>query len=133
MTSHCSFGHLKHKLWPKERPGVKLAIWLLTIKKSKIDPIYLGEKSVQHTVEKILTRVRTLLQTTFQSEVCLQSYRAPKPRESQFGRFRDSHKKAIWMWALRLATKYTIKGKVVASPKFGLWWVLCVSVARGSS
>jgi len=24
MGSHCSFGHLKHKLWPKEGPGVKL-------------------------------------------------------------------------------------------------------------
>jgi hypothetical protein len=26
MGSHCSFGHLKHKLWPKEGPEVKLAI-----------------------------------------------------------------------------------------------------------
>jgi hypothetical protein len=32
MGSHDSFGHLKHKLWPKEGPGVKLAIWLPTIK-----------------------------------------------------------------------------------------------------
>jgi hypothetical protein len=32
MSSHCSFGHLKHKLWPKERPEVKLAIWLPTTK-----------------------------------------------------------------------------------------------------
>jgi hypothetical protein len=28
MGSYCPFGHLKHKLWPKERSGVKLAIWL---------------------------------------------------------------------------------------------------------
>jgi len=27
MGSHHPFGHLKHKLWPKERPGIKLAIW----------------------------------------------------------------------------------------------------------
>jgi hypothetical protein len=27
VGSHCSFGHLKHKLWPKEGPeGVKLAV-----------------------------------------------------------------------------------------------------------
>jgi hypothetical protein len=26
MGSHDPFGHLKHKLWPKERLGVKLAI-----------------------------------------------------------------------------------------------------------
>jgi hypothetical protein len=31
MGSHDPFGHLKHKLWPKERLGVKLAIWLLTM------------------------------------------------------------------------------------------------------
>jgi len=32
MGSHCSFGHLKHKLWPKEGPGVKLIVWLPTRK-----------------------------------------------------------------------------------------------------
>jgi hypothetical protein len=36
MGSHCSFGHLKHKLWPKEGPGVELPgvreFWLLTTK-----------------------------------------------------------------------------------------------------
>jgi hypothetical protein len=28
MTSHWRFGHLQPKLWAKEGPGVKLAIWL---------------------------------------------------------------------------------------------------------
>jgi len=32
MSSHCSFGHLKHKLWPKEGPGVELPVWLPTRK-----------------------------------------------------------------------------------------------------
>jgi len=32
MGLHDPFGHLKHKLWPKERSGVKLAIWFPTIK-----------------------------------------------------------------------------------------------------
>jgi hypothetical protein len=32
MGSHDPFGHLKHKLWPKERLEIKLAIWLLTTK-----------------------------------------------------------------------------------------------------
>jgi hypothetical protein len=30
MGSHDPFGHLQHKLRPKERPGVKLAVWLPT-------------------------------------------------------------------------------------------------------
>jgi len=32
MASHWSFGHLQPNLWAKEEPGVKLAIWLPTIK-----------------------------------------------------------------------------------------------------
>jgi len=32
MASHVPFGHLQPKLWAKEGPGVKLAIWLPTIK-----------------------------------------------------------------------------------------------------
>jgi hypothetical protein len=36
MGSHCPFGHLKHKLWPKEGPGVELPgvcqFWLPTTK-----------------------------------------------------------------------------------------------------
>jgi len=26
MGSHCSFGYLKHKLWPKEGLGVELSV-----------------------------------------------------------------------------------------------------------
>jgi len=32
MGLHRPFGHLKHKLWPKEKLGVKLAIWFSTTK-----------------------------------------------------------------------------------------------------
>jgi hypothetical protein len=39
-----------------------------------------------------------------------------------------SGQNAIWMLVPWLTTEYTIRGKVVASPKFGLWWVLWVRV-----
>jgi len=39
-----------------------------------------------------------------------------------------SEQNVIWMWASWVATKYTIKGKVVASPMSRLWWVLWVRV-----
>jgi hypothetical protein len=32
VGSHDPFGYLKHKLWPKKRSEIKLAIWLSTIK-----------------------------------------------------------------------------------------------------
>jgi hypothetical protein len=40
MGSHDPFGQLKHKLWPKEGLGVKLTIWLPTIK-SRESPRFL--------------------------------------------------------------------------------------------
>jgi hypothetical protein len=32
MGLHCSFGHLKHKLWAKDGSGVNLSVWLPTTK-----------------------------------------------------------------------------------------------------
>jgi len=91
MGLHCSFGHLKLKLWPKERLRVKLLVWLPTTKKLGIDPIYLSTNNMQHTVGKLLMRATTFLQTSSQFEVCLQSYDTPKSRKSQRWQFRDSH------------------------------------------
>jgi hypothetical protein len=36
MNSHDPFGNLKHKLWPKKRSGVKLVVWLPTIKSQEL-------------------------------------------------------------------------------------------------
>jgi hypothetical protein len=138
MGLHHPFGHLKHKLWPKKGPRVKLTIWLPTTKSQKIDPIFLRTSGVRHTVKIFSTRVTTLLQTSSPSEVCTWSYGLPKLQESQPWQFRDSHlgvprQKAIWMWAPWAATEYIIRGKVVASPKSRPRWVLWIRVARGSS
>jgi hypothetical protein len=71
MGSCCSFGHLKHKLWPKEEAMSRTASLTPDQKKSGIDPIYLAAADdVPHTVEKLSTRATTLLSTTLRSEVC---------------------------------------------------------------
>jgi len=36
MGLHHPFWHLKHNLWPKERSGIKLAVWLLTTKSREL-------------------------------------------------------------------------------------------------
>jgi hypothetical protein len=61
--------------------------------------IFLCVGGMQHTIGKLLTRATTLLQTSFQSEVCTQSYEPPKSWE-----FWDSHlgipeQNNIWMLA----------------------------------
>jgi len=87
---------------------------------------------------KALDEGYNFVEIASRSELCSQSYGAPKLWESQLWEFRDSHlgvpgQKVIWMWAPWRGAKYTIRGKVVASPKSGPWLVLCVRVARGKS
>jgi hypothetical protein len=74
----------------KRRPGSQTANLTPDQKKSGIDPIYLAVDNVRHTVGKFSTRATTFFQTAPRSEVCLQSYGAPKSRESRLARFRDS-------------------------------------------
>jgi hypothetical protein len=55
----------------------------------------------------------------------------PKLLESKLWEFRDSHlgipgQNDIWMWPPWRGAEYTIRGKVVASPKSGPWWILWV-------
>jgi hypothetical protein len=40
MGSHDPFGHLKHKLWLKERLGIKLTVWLPTTKSRELTRFY---------------------------------------------------------------------------------------------
>jgi hypothetical protein len=61
MGSHCSFGHLKHKLWPKEGSGIKLAVWLPT-KKSRESTRF---TCLQTTCDILLESSRQGLQLCF--------------------------------------------------------------------
>jgi hypothetical protein len=63
----------------------------------------------------------------------LQSLGSPVVRDFGTPTRESRERKAIWMWAPWRGPEYTIRGKVVASPKSGPWWILCVCVARGSS
>jgi hypothetical protein len=133
MASHWSFGHLQPKLWAKEGPGVKLAIWFPTTKKSGIDLFPTFADEVWWGVGKLSSRATTLVETSLQSEVGARSCECPKSWESNLGQFRDSNlgvsgKRAIRMWLTRSNADNTIWGKVVASPESGRWWVLCVKV-----
>ncbi len=86
MGLHDSFGHLKHKLWPKERSGVKLAVWLPTTKSWESTWFTCVQVACDILLESS-TKATTLFQTSSQSKVCLQSY-GPQNRESRnFGNF----------------------------------------------
>jgi hypothetical protein len=101
--------------------------------------ISLHAGGVWHIIKKLLTKATTFLYTSYQlkvssqSEACTQSYGPLKLRESQLWEFRDSHlgvpkQNEIWVLISWPGIEYTIRGKVVASPKFKPWWVLWVHV-----
>jgi hypothetical protein len=134
MSSHCPFEHLKHKLWPKERPRVKLTIWLLTTK--------IQERTqfpyVQETCDIPLKSSQQELQLCFKPHCNWRSACEVmrKLQESQVWEFLDlgvPRQKAICMWPPWRVVEYNIRGKVLASPKSRSWCVLWVRIAHGLS
>ncbi len=91
-----------------------------------IDPNSSCADSVWHIVGKLLTRAITLLcNWRFARKVMgPQSRGSPSCGISGL----PLGKKTIWMCPPWRGAKYTIRGKVVASPKSELWWLLWVRV-----
>jgi hypothetical protein len=52
MTSHWAFRHLQPKLWAKEGPGVKLAIWLPTTKSRESTSSWLSIRVCDMALER---------------------------------------------------------------------------------
>ncbi len=100
-----------------------------------ITPISSWAGDIQHTFEKLSTRATTLLQTSSWLEVYIQVMAPQSCRSPNFGNFGKlpfgslvPRQNDIWVLILWSSTEYTIRGKVVASPKSEPWWVLWVHV-----
>jgi hypothetical protein len=117
----------------KWRAKSQIGSLILDHQKSGIALISLRSGGVLDTIENILTRAITLLQTSSRLEVFKRSYGPPKLRESQFRKFWDSNLRVlgqndICMLAPWPSINNTIRGKVVAFPKSRPCWVLWVRV-----
>jgi hypothetical protein len=133
MGLHDPFGHLKHKLRPKEGSGVKLAIWLPTTK-SQESPWF---PCVQVACDIPLERSQRGLQLCIGSYLNQRfSHKVMGPqscKSSNFGNFgtpiwKVSGQNDIWVLIPWPSIKYTIRGKVLASPKSRSWWILWIQV-----
>jgi hypothetical protein len=73
MASHWSFGHLQLKLWAKEGPRVKLAVWLLTTKSqestSSRHPIWECDMALERSWRELQLWFRAHCDWTLQSRV----------------------------------------------------------------
>jgi hypothetical protein len=128
MGLHDPFEHLNHKLWPKEGPGIKLAIWLMTTTSQEV-PWFL---IAPHTLRKLLTKVINLSSI----EGLHTKLWALKVRESQFREFQDFNlgvmgQNDIWVLAPWSSIENTIRGKVVVSLESEPWWNLWSMFSRG--
>jgi hypothetical protein len=105
MASHWPFGHLQPKLWAKEGPGVKLAVWLPTTKSRESTSSRPQNLECDTSLERYWRGLhvwfRPRRDQTSQSRVMsAQNLRTPPGTIS--GQFRDSNlgvrgKRAIWM------------------------------------
>jgi len=125
MGSHNSFGHLKHKLWPKEGAEVKLLIWLSIIK-SQESPWFPCFQVLCHI---LLKSFRWGLQIFFKPHLNRRcAHKVMDPQSCGVPFVGVPGQNDIWVLVPCPNTEYTIRGKVVASPKSGPWWVLWVHV-----
>ncbi len=133
MGSHISFEYLKHKLWPKQRPEVKLPIWLPTIKSQEWPwftyvqvACHISLKSSQQGLQLCFKHhLNRRLKRNFMS---FQSCKSPN-----FGNFRTPYLRVpgpndIWLQAPWLGIENTIRGDVLVSLNYRPWWVLWVHV-----
>jgi hypothetical protein len=75
----------QHKLWSKERPRVKLIIWLLTTKSRESTRPRCVQVQCDTLLESSWGELQVLLETSSQSEVWAKSYELPKSRKSKPG------------------------------------------------
>ncbi len=95
IASHWSFGHLQPKLWAKEGPGVKLAIWLRTTKSrestSSRHPIWECNMALKRSQRGLQLWLRPRHDRTLQSGV-MSSQSSGTPIETILGLHFESPK-----------------------------------------
>jgi hypothetical protein len=128
MALHWSFGHMQPKLWAKERPGVKLAIWLLTTKSrestSSRHPNLECDMALESSQRELQLWFRPRLDQTLQSrDMSSQSFGTPT---------RDSFGTPTWESREKESFGCSLRGVTQRIQYGGRWW-LPPSLGRGES
>jgi hypothetical protein len=134
MALHWSFGHLQPKLWAKEGPGVKLAIWLPTTKSWESTCSRRALRECDTALEISLQGLQDWFRLRCDPRLGrgVMAVQSPgSPTGTHSGQFRDSiswvpGKCDIWMPLPWSNAEYTIRSKVVAY--FRVRAVVCLVV-----
>jgi hypothetical protein len=137
MASHWSFGHLQPKLWAKERPGVKLAIWLSTTKSRESTRSQLALGECDTALKSSLLGLQVWFRPRPDRRLGREVTMPQSPGSPKSGQFRDftlgvPGQTTTWVWVRRSNAENTIGRMVVTPPEPGPWCVSCESeLARG--
>jgi len=118
IASHEPFGHLQHKLWSKEGPGVKLTFWLLATKIREST----WSRCVQVKCDTPLESSWGELQLCFRPHSNRRLGREVMNVQSFESQFRDSTlgvpgKSAIWMQVRQRVTRKYYMGEGGGFPR----------------
>jgi hypothetical protein len=135
MASHWPFGHLQPKLWAKERPGVKLAVWLPTTKSrestSSRPPNWEWNMSLERSRRGLQVWFRPRCDQTSQSGV-ISSQSSGTPPGTVSGQFRDNFGTPTWESREKEQFGCSL-GRVAQRILYGGRWWLPPSPGRGVS
>jgi hypothetical protein len=134
MASHWSFGHLQPKLWAKEGPGVKLAVWLPTIKSRESTRFRRALGECDAALENSQKGLQVWFRPCPNRRSGWEAMMSQSPRSPKSGQFQDSTlgvpgQTTTWVWAWRSNAENTIGRMVVAPPEPGPWCVMWVRVS----
>jgi hypothetical protein len=128
MASHGPFGHLQLKLWAKERPGVKLLVWLPTTKSRE-------STSSRHRLKECdmaLKSSQRELQLWFKPHPDPSSGRGATTVQSLGTRTRDNFGTPTWESREKEPFGCSLGGELQSILYRGRWW-LPPSLGRGES
>jgi len=128
MALHEPFGHLQHKLWAKEGPGVKLAVWLPTTKSRESTRVRRLQEECNMTLESSWRELQDFFRPhpnqRFEQEVMdAQSLGSPT---------RDNFGTPPWESWEKVSFGCSLHGELQRILYGGRWW-LPPSPGRGES
>jgi hypothetical protein len=119
MASHEPFGHLQPKLWAKEGPGVKLAVWLPTTKSQESTQIWRQQVNCNMALESsqggLQVWFRPCPDRRLGREVMIaQSLGSPN---------RDNFRTPLWESREKVAFGCSLRGRTQKILYGGRWWL----------
>jgi hypothetical protein len=119
MASHEPFGHLQPKLWAKEGPGVKLAVWLPTTKSQESTQ----SRRLQVESNMALESSRRGLQDWLRPRPNRRSGREVMDAQSPRSPNRDRFGTPLWESQEKVPFGCNLRGRTQSILYGGRWWL----------